>query len=417
MATVLPFAGMRPPGKLAEQVAAPPYDVISSGEARQLAENNPLSFLHINKPEIDLPEDVDVHSDAVYEQGRQNMERFLAEGIFARDAHPAFYLYRQALEQDGQVLHAQTGIVGLVSADEYEKDIIRKHELTRPEKENDRVKHMQAVQAQTGPVFLTYRTEEKIERLVAEHCRASPEFDFTSDNVRHQLWPLTDKDLLNEISSLFATVPTLFIADGHHRSAAAVRYRDYCREQNTQHTGNEAYNFFMAVLFPHDQLNILGYHRVVRDLGGMDAQAFLDALAEHYEIKPNKTEAMPTTHGQFGLYLDGQWYRLTLKNPAALHSNTVSALDVSILQDTVFSPLLDIKDVRVDPRVDFIGGIRGQGALEQAVDSGEFAAAFACYPISVEQLMTISGQGELMPPKTTWFEPKLKSGLVIHYLA
>lgn len=415
MATVLPFAGMRPPGNLAAQVAAPPYDVISSSEARQLAANNPLSFLHINKPEIDLPEDIDIHSDAVYEQGRLNMERFLAEGVLLRDAKPAFYLYRQALEQNGQVLHAQTGIVGLVSADEYERDVIRKHELTRPEKEDDRVKHMQAVQAQTGPVFLTYRAEEKIEYLVTEHCKAQPEFDFTSDNVRHQLWLLTEPDLLEEITALFSTVPTLFIADGHHRSAAAVRYRDYCREQNSKHTGDEAYNFFMAVLFPHDQLNILGYHRVVRDLGSMDAESFLDALREHYDISPNKNEAMPTAPGQFGLYLDGQWYRIILKAPVE-HANAVSALDASILQDTVFSPLLNINDVRVDPRVDFIGGIRGQSALEAAVDSGEFASAFACYPISVEELMTVAEQGKLMPPKTTWFEPKLKSGLVIHYL-
>jgi uncharacterized protein (DUF1015 family) len=410
MATVLSFAGMRPPPQLADQVAAPPYDVINSDEARELAENNPNSFLHINKPEIDLPSDVDVYSDVVYAQGSENIARFIKEGILVQDSAPGFYIYRQSLGD-----HEQTGIVCLVSADDYENNLIKKHELTRPQKENDRVRHMQAVNAQVGPVLMIYAAEKKLSDIVHQCCQKAPEYDFDSDSVRHQLWLVDESALLQEISEVFTSVPKLYVADGHHRSAAAVRYREMCKEKNPDHTGKEPYNFFLAVLFPHDELNILGYHRVVRDLNGMDPQSFLDELAKTYDITPTQTQAMPAAAEQFGLYLDGQWYQLVLQNRDNLGAED-ELLDVAILQDTVLSPLLDIHDIRSDKRIDFIGGIRGQAGIEKAVNSGEFVAGFTCYPVRIEQLMAVASQDKLMPPKSTWFEPKLKSGLVIHNL-
>lgn len=410
MATVLPFVGMRPPSELVEKVAAPPYDVLNSEEARELANDNPVSFLHITKPEIDFPADTDQYSDEVYDCAEKNMAHFLEKGIFQGDEQPCFYLYRQSMTLPDNSVHSQTGILGLVSADDYESNIIRKHELTRPQKENDRVRHMQSVSAQTGPVFLTYRSEKKLAEILSVQCEAEPDVDFTSDGVLHQLWVVADKAVTQDISNHFSAVPTLFVADGHHRSAAAVRYRETCRAENSNHTGDEPYNYFMAVLFPHNQLNILGYHRVIRDLGGRDAQAFLDAVAEKFEIQPVKTDAMPDKAKQFGLYLDNQWYRLELK------METEEALDVAILHDTILEPILGIEDERSDSRLDFVGGIRGKAGLEKAVDSGDFAAAIACYPVSIEQLMAVAEKDELMPPKSTWFEPKLKSGLVMHYL-
>jgi uncharacterized protein (DUF1015 family) len=410
MATVLPFRGMRPLPALAANVAAPPYDVVSSDEARALAHGNSLSFLHISKPEIDCDPAVDVYSDAVYDTGRANMARFISDGIFSLDGSPCFYLYRQSLGE-----HSQTGVVGLVSIDEYENDVIRKHELTRPVKENDRTRHMQAVQAQTGPVFLTYRAQNALDDLMADCADGVPVNDFISYGVQHEFWVINDAVIGDRISSLFQHVPTLFVADGHHRSAAAMRYRALRRDANPQHTGKEAYNYFMAVLFPHDQLNILGYHRVIRDLGEYDATGFLAALEDNFTVKASAAR-LPDAPEQFSLYLAGQWYRLDFRQPSDAIADSVSRLDVSILQDSLLAPLLGITDQRTDDRVDFIGGARGLAALEKAVDNDGFAAAIACHPVAIEQLMTIAGEGKLMPPKSTWFEPKLKSGLVIHKL-
>jgi uncharacterized protein (DUF1015 family) len=411
MAIVLPFAGMRPPSDLVEQVAAPPYDVLSSTEARELAENNPHSFLHINKPEIDLPINVDVYSDAVYAQGGENISDFINNGILVQDSIPAFYIYRQSLGD-----HQQTGIVCLVSVDEYENNHIKKHELTRPQKENDRVQHMQAVNAQVGPVLMIYAAEKKLSDIVGLCSQNAPDYNFDSDSVRHQLWLVDDSELQHEISEAFTSVQELYIADGHHRSAAAARYREICRAENPDHTGDEAYNFFMSVLFPHDELNILGYHRVVRDLNGMDPKSFLDALSKTFEITPKTDQVMPTAPNQFGLYLDSQWFQLTLQDFDTLGVEEDQLLDVAILQNTVLSPLLDIIDIRSDNRIDFVGGLRGQTGIEKAVNSGEFTAGFACFPVKIEQLMAIASQNKLMPPKSTWFEPKLKSGLVVHSL-
>jgi len=410
MATVLPFRGMRPLPALAADVAAPPYDVLSSDEARMQARGNRVSFLHISKPEIDCDPAVDVYSDAVYATGRANIRRFIADGILSPDASPCFYLYRQSLAE-----HSQTGIVGLVSIDEYENDIIRKHELTRPVKENDRTRHMQAVQAQTGPVFLTYRAEPAIDALMRECAAKEAVNDFTSDGVRHEFWAIEDAAANSRIMALFEQVPTLFVADGHHRSAAAVRYRALRREANPGHTGKEPYNYFMAVLFPHDQLNILGYHRVIQNLGEYNSESFLRALGEHFTVTASEAR-QPDSSRQFSLYLDGHWYRLDFKEPAAGITDSVAQLDVSILQDYLLAPLLGITNQRTDDRVDFIGGARGLAALEKAVDNDGWAAAIALHPVAIEQLMAIAGEGRLMPPKSTWFEPKLKSGLVIHKL-
>ena len=400
---------MRPRPELADKVAAPPYDVVSSDEARAMAAGNPYSFLHISKPEIDLDPAVDPYSDAVYAGGRAAMAKFIADGVFRRDGKPCFYLYRQTFGG-----HSQTGIVGLVSADEYERGVIKKHELTRPAKENDRTRHMQAVGAQTGPVFLTYRADAALDMLMAECAEGAPVNDFTSDGVRHRFWVIDDAASLERIGALFNTVPELFVADGHHRSAAAVRYRAWCRDANPGHTGLEPYNYFMAVMFPHDQLTILGYHRVIRDLGDYDAGAFLAAIGEHFTVTPCDAQ-LPDIPHRFSLYLGGNWFRLDFKDTDKV-TDPVAALDVSILQDFILGPILGVGNPRTDERVDFVGGARGLAALEKAVDAQGYAAAFACYPVDIVQLMTIAGKGRLMPPKSTWFEPKLKSGLVIHKL-
>lgn len=413
MATVLPFAGIRPQARLAEQVAAPPYDVISSDEARVFAHDKPYSFLHISKPEIDFPSETDSHDDAVYLKGRENLQRFLAEKILQKDKAPRFYLYRQSVEVHGEQ-HSQTGFVGLVSADDYEADVIKKHELKRPEKENDRVKHMQALAAQTGPVFLTYQAEQSLSLLLDKCSKAAAVYDFVSDSVRHQFWTVTDDEDIEKISARFENIPSLFVADGHHRSAAAVRYRALRREHNPQHTGQEAYNYFMAVMFPHDQLNILAYNRVVKDLGSFDNKTFIEVLSDQFVLTPSANRGLPEKPGSFGLYIDAQWYDLDYIGKNSASNGVVADLDVSILQDKILSPLLGIRDPRTDPRIDFIGGIKGPLALEQAVDSGQYAAAFSCFPVSVDALMQIAEQGKLMPPKSTWFEPKLKSGLVVH---
>ncbi len=415
MAFVLPFTGVRPPPQLAAQVAAPPYDVISSEEARELAQGNPHCFLHISKPEIDFDPDVDPHSDRVYQQGRENLVRFLAEGSLQKDSSASFYIYRQTLSRaSGQ--HSQTGIVGLVSVDDYESGVIRKHELTRPEKEDDRARHMQVLAAQTGPVFLTHKAEASLATLMSQCAQHTPVYDFLSDGVQHQLWTVTDDKVIEKISTGFNKIDTLYIADGHHRSAAAARYRAIRRDENPGHQGDEGYNYFMGVMFPHDQLHVLGYHRVVRDLGQYNSSSFLSALESDFTIHRSDTAVMPEEAGQFGLYLAQQWFLLSCKTQQAQSSDPVARLDVSILQSSVLSPLLGIDDPRKDARIDFIGGIRGAQALEKAVDSGEFSAAFACYPVTVSALMDVAGAGKLMPPKSTWFEPKLKSGLVIHTL-
>lgn len=416
MKLIRPFRGLRPSRELAAKVASHPYDVLNREEAYELAKDNPHSFLHINKPEVDMPDSVDVHDQSVYAKGRENLDRFQEEGILKQDSQEKLYVYKQVMGA-----HEQVGLVAVASVEAYEKDLIKKHEFTRPEKEDDRVNHMVALDAQVGPVFLTYKAHAEVDALIAEVTATEPEYDFEADDgTRHVFWVVQDVTLSANIESAFANISHLYVADGHHRSAAASRVRHLYQKQNPDHSGDEAYNYFLVVLFPHDQMQILDYNRVVKDLCGADTESFLEKLGAHFTIeKTDRATAKPKAAREFALYVDKQWY--ALKANGVLQdlvddTDPVKSLDVSILQDYVFTPHLDIRDQRTDKRVDFVGGIRGLAGLEKRVDSGEWAAAIALYPTSIESLMAIADAGEVMPPKSTWFEPKLKSGLVVHKL-
>lgn len=414
MVLVRPFQGLRPRKDLAAQVAAPPYDVLSSQEARVLAKNKPYSFLHVNKPEIDLEPDIDLYDKRVYEKGAENLERYIANGIVFQDEKPRFYVYKQIMGN-----HEQVGLVACASVEEYEKGIIKKHELTRQEKEDDRLNHILYSNAQVGPVFLTYKAREAIDRLIRQVTAAEPEYDFVSDDgVRHTLWVVDDEGLIRKLQEEFGKVDALYVADGHHRSAAAMRVKQMKQAQNSNHTGNEEYNFFLAVIFPHNQMKILDYNRVVKDLNGLTEEAFLKHVEEkfHVEKLPGGNAYRPEKPHTFGMYLKGHWYKLEARPGTFDDSDPVRRLDVSILQENLLAPILGITDPRKDKRIDFVGGIRGLKELEKRVNSGEWAVAFSLYPTSIEELMAIADAGKIMPPKSTWFEPKLKSGLVVHLL-
>ena len=413
MAILKPFCGIRPTQELADKVAAPPYDVLNSAEAREMAAGNPYTFLHVNKPEIDLDPEIDVHDDRVYQKGAENLQAFIADGIIRQDAEQHFYVYRQVMGE-----HEQTGIVAIASVEEYEQNLIKKHEFTRPEKEDDRVKHMDVLNAQVGPVFLTYQAEAEIDALVDEITTGVPEYDFTlADGIRHVFWVVSDSLKTTALEDAFVVVPCLYVADGHHRSAAATRVKNMRQQANAQHDGSEAYNNFLVVVFPHDQMKILDYNRVVMDLNGLSEEAFIAALGDKFEVHPHEAGAFkPSALHEFGMYMDGRWYALKVKDGVVDENDPVARLDVAVLQDNILSPLLGIDDPRTDKRIDFVGGIRGMAGLEKRVDSGECKLAFSCYPTSIEHLMAIADAGEVMPPKSTWFEPKLRSGLVIHSL-
>lgn len=413
MAIVKPFRGLRPRPDIADKVAAPPYDVLDSNEARQMAKGNPISFLHVNKPEIDLDPKIDLYDPRVYQKGAENLKKFIADGIMFQDKKPMFYVYRQIMGD-----HQQTGLVACASVDEYERDLIKKHELTRPDKEDDRVNHIHTVNAQVGPVFLTYRAQKPIDQLIEKITATEPEYDFISpDKVRHILWLVEDAQFIRKIIDLFAAIDYLYVADGHHRSAAAQRVRDLRRKANPHHKGTEEYNYFLSVIFPHDQMMILDYNRVVKDLNGLSKDEFLEKVKTKFEVELiGKEPYKPKKHKEFGMYLDGKWYRLTAKPKSYNEKDPVKRLDVSILQDNLLEPILGIGDPRKDKRIDFVGGIRGLKELEKRVKSGDWKVAFALYPTSIEELMTIADSGKIMPPKSTWFEPKLKSGLVVHLL-
>jgi len=406
VAVIRPFRALRPPAERAQAVASVPYDVVNTEEARILAEGNPLSFLHVSRPEIDLPEGTDIHSDAVYRKAVDNFEQLTATCPLEKEAEPSLYLYRLIMGQ-----HEQIGVVAVCSIDEYDNDAIRKHERTRRDKEDDRTRHMLMLRAQTGPVFLTYRTRPEIDEQVAAAITAQPLFDITAeDGVRHTIWKLTDTEAL--VNS-FASVPLLYIADGHHRAASASRARSELREQSFTHTGKEDYNYFLTVIFPDSQVQILAYNRVVRDLNGLSKEQFLDAVKQQFTITENAS-AEPSERGHWSMYIDGQWYELTLSPTATLPSGTVAMLDVSVLQDRLLDPVLGIKDVRTDKRIDFVGGLRGTKELERLVNEGKAAVAFSLYPTTVAELLMVSDANEIMPPKSTWFEPKLRDGLLIH---
>jgi uncharacterized protein (DUF1015 family) len=404
MAQLKPFRGLRPPKELVLQLAVPPYDVVSREEAAQIAKGNERSFFHVSRPEIDFGPEVDEHHDVVYARGQENLGAFVERGWLRRDPEPVFYVYRQRLGD-----HVQTGLVAAASVDEYDRGDIRRHELTRADKEDDRTRHLDALGANDEPVFLTYRAQSGLDALMAEVTRAAPEYDFTSDDgIGHTFWTVPGS-LVGRIASAFREVDRLYIADGHHRSAAASRVRRLRRERGAGEGGHDQ---FLAVVFPHDQLKILDYNRVVRDLNGLSPEGLLDRIRSRFEVV-RTSEKRPSKLHAFGMYLGRSWYLLTAR-PGSFPQSPVGVLDVSILQDNLLGPMLGIGDPRKDSRIGFVGGIRGTDELERRVDSGEYAVAFSMFPTSLEQLMAIADANEIMPPKSTWFEPKLRSGLVLH---
>jgi len=412
MAKVQSFAGLRPLSKFAAQVASPPYDVLSSEEAREMAKGNPLSFLHINKPEIDLPPQINPYADEVYQQGKKNLQRFVKEGIFVRDAHPCYYLYAQTWGD-----HRQVGLVAGASVQEYIDDKIKKHELTREEKEQDRIRHIETLGAQVGPVFLTYLARPEIDKQVEIIQETEPVYDFTTpDSIRHTFWVISSKLRIEMIGQLFTQVPLLYVADGHHRSASATIIAQKRRAENPNFTGREPWNFFLTVIFPHNQLKILPYNRVVKDLYGLSVEDFLGRVERKFYISKSDGSYAPERPRLFGMYLGGTWRRLEAKPGTFDEKDVVNSLDVAILQNNLLDPILGITDPRKDKRIDFVGGIRGLGELEKRVNSGEMTVAFSLHATTVQQLFAIADAGKFMPPKSTWFEPKLRSGLVIHLI-
>jgi len=401
-----PFPAVRPADARAQDVAAPPYDVLNTEEARRMAQGRPWSFLHVSKPEIDLPPETDPYAAEVYAKGAENFERMIAEGVLRQDDAPCFYVYR--LEMGEQV---QTGIVGAASVAAYESGRIRKHELTRPSKEDDRVRQVEAVKAHTGPVMIAHRPNARIRELIAAQVADAPACSVTLEGVKHTIWVVSGSADVQALTEAFEAEEAIYIADGHHRSAAAERVAKARRAANPEGKGDEWYESFLSVVFATDEMRILDYNRVVADLNGMDAAAFLFRLESDFTVEPAGGEAKPGQRREFGMYLDGRWYRLKPRAVPETGDDAVAALDISLLSRMILEPLLGIGDPRLDPRIDFVGGIRGLGELKRRVDSGEMAVAFAVYPTSMEDLMAVSDAGQIMPPKSTWFEPKLADGL------
>lgn len=405
---IRPFTGLRPRSELASAVAAPPYDVLSSAEARARAAGKPYSFLHISKAEIDLPEAVDHYAPEVYAKSAENLGKLIAAGILVRDATPCYYAYRLIMGE-----HTQTGLIAAASVADYDSQRIRKHEFTRPDKEDDRVRQIEALNAQTGPVLLVHPDSEEAERLIAQATSGAPVADVTADDgIRHSIWRIDDAQAIAGIDAIMATMSSLYIADGHHRSAAASRVAAARRGRG----GPDSAEYFLAVIFPARQMRIMDYNRVVRDLNGHSLAAFIAAVGERCIVRPSATRVKPERSGCFGMYLDGQWYHLTIRPELLPVDDPVRRLDVSLLSEQILAPLLGIADLRRDTRIDFVGGIRGLEELERRVSSGEMAVAFALHPTQMTELMSVADAGEVMPPKSTWFEPKLADGLVSHVL-
>lgn len=410
---VRPFKAVRPSKEKAEKVAALPYDVMDSDEAREMVKDNPYSFLHVDKAEIDLPREVNQYDDQVYAKAKANIAKFLEEGTFIREAKPAFYIYRLIM---GNVV--QTGIVGAASIDDYMEDRIKKHEYTRETKEKDRIRHVDVTNANTGPIFLTYPEKDELSTLVDEWTKKKPEYDFTSeDGVQHTVWVVDTDEAIAIIEKGFSEIPSLYIADGHHRAASAVKVGKMRRDAKADYTGDEEFNYFLSVIFPSNQLKIMDYNRILRDLNGHSEEELLKLLSEKFEVEKynGKGPYHPEGKHTYGLYLPGVWYKLTAKPETLQSSDVLKALPVSVLSDYVLDPIFGIKDQRTSERIDFVGGIRGLEELEKRVSEG-FAAAIALYPTDIEDLMKIADSGRVMPPKSTWFEPKLRSGLFLHEL-
>ena len=413
MAIIKPFRALRPPIELAEKVSALPYDVMNVVEACAMAAGNPDSFLHISRPEIDLSPEIDPHDESVYMRGKVNLDDFIRRGVLTQDGHDCFYVYRQ---QMGTI--SQTGLVVCASVDDYQAGVIKKHEHTRADKEEDRVKHIDCLDANDEPVFYLSRSCAEVEGIIEGVTAGPPEYDFVSDDgVCHTAWIITDQLLINRLVVLFAAIPNLYVADGHHRSAAASRVRELRREKNSGHTGSEEYNSFLTVIFPENQLNIMPYNRAVKDLNGHSAAEFIALVRNRFEITRSPIPVVPADRHEFGMYLNDCWYLLETMSSFIHEQDTVGRLDVSILQNNLLAPLLGIDDPRTNQRIHFVGGIRGNDELVKLVDSGEYAVAFALHPTSIAELIELADQDQIMPPKSTWFEPKLRSGLFVHLLS
>ena len=411
MVRIKPFAAVRPPKELVEEVAARPYDVLNSAEAK--AEASEKSLLHITKPEIDFEPMPDEHSQEVYDQAVKNFKSWQEKGWLVQDSKPCYYIYAQTM--NGKT---QYGLVLCAHTDDYSEGKIKKHELTRKDKEDDRMVHVRIQNANIEPVFFSYPDNAEIDAIVRKYTAGKPEYDFTAeDGFGHHFWVIDDDDTVRRITEIFKDIPAFYVADGHHRTAAAARVGAEKRTGNPAHTGDEEYNFFMAVAFPESQLTIIDYNRVVKDLNGLTAEEFLKALEEDFIVEKKGKEICKPDHlHNFSMYLGGEWYSLEARKGRYDDSDPIGVLDVTILSDLVLDKILGIKDLRTDKRIDFVGGIRGLGELSKRVDSGEMALAFALYPVSMKQIVDIADSGNIMPPKTTWFEPKLRSGLAIHKL-
>lgn len=412
MHLIRPFAGLRPASGRAAEVIAPPYDVLSTDEARARAAGKPWSFLRISKPEIDLPAGTDPYAPQVYAKAAENLGLMSSAGILVRDPARCYYVYR--LIMGG---HTQTGLVAAASVADYDTNRIRKHEHTQLDKENDRVRQIEALNAQTGPVMAAYPGAQEVDDILAQCSAGAADADATADDgVRHSLWVVRDAGIQARLTLAFDAMPALYIADGHHRSAAASRVAAARRAANPRHTGEENYNYFLTVIFPHHQLQILDYNRVIASLNGLDIGAFLERVRKSFSVESSRTPLKPARPGQFGLYLAGQWYRLEIRRELVPVNDPVARHDAQLLSDHLLGPILDIRDLRRDKRIDYVGGIRGLPELEKRVNSGEMAAAFALYPTPMEDLMIVADAGKVMPTKSTWFEPKLADGLVSHVL-
>jgi uncharacterized protein (DUF1015 family) len=407
MAHIKPFSALRPKPELAARICELPYDVMSSDEAREIAKDNPLSFLHVSKPEIDLPPNIDVHDDAVYAKGKENFDKLILQGALRQDAQPCFYLYRQIMGN-----HSQVGIVAAASCEEYLSGVIKKHEFTRPDKEDDRVRHIETLNSQTGPVFLTFRATSAVDEFIRKKISEKPEIDFVAhDGVRHSAWVISSNEEIAKVESEFQKIPSLYIADGHHRSAAAARV--YQSRKNSGNAGNSAW--FLTVIFPHNQMQILPYNRVLKTLNGLSPKTLLEKLAAIFVIEENG-KSKPVQKHELGFYIEGKWRALKFRPQFTGGNNPVENLDVSLLQKQVLAPIFGIDDPRTSKSIQFVGGIRGTAELEKLVNSGEFACAFSMFPTSIEDLMSISDAGGIMPPKSTWFEPKLRDAMFCHMI-
>ncbi|PWB74647.1 DUF1015 domain-containing protein [candidate division GN15 bacterium] len=412
MSIVRPFRGLHPAPNYASQIASPPYDVLNAREARAMAHGNPYSFLRVNKSELEFDDGVNPYSPEVYERAYQNLQRFRHDSVMVQDNTPSFYIYR--LTMNGR---PQTGLVALTSVDEYDKGLIKKHEHTRPEKVNDRANHIVSVKAEVGPVFSAFRSNLGIERIFEKIAGTPPYIDFVAaDGIRHELWLVSDPGTVKAIVDGFASLDALYIADGHHRSESASEVARRCREKNSRHTGNEGYNFFLNVIFPDHHLAIMPYNRVVRDLNGMSLPDLISKASEKFVVSSQSLPVEPRQPHQFGLYAERQWYLLAAKPGSWDTQHPIHSIDSAILSDNFLTPHLGIGNLRTDKRIDFVGGIRGVAELMKLVDSGDFKIAFSLYPTTINQLLTVADAGEVMPPKSTWFEPKLRDGMVVYLL-